>query len=192
MEDARNILFFKKERILFEENKQTGETKRKPGTQAASKTRVKAIGIRVLVSYRLQKATYFATKGAYLFYANRHGITPVEWRLLGNLYADGTMSVVRLADEVDIQLAQASRTISSLIKRELVIGQANPHDGRSVDLSLTPKGKALYRKLLAEATRYHDRLMESLAQDEQKVLLQALEKLAEVGQQLLREEQERG
>ncbi len=150
------------------------------------------LGIRDLVSYRLQKATYFATKGAYLFYASQYEITPVEWRLLGNLYADGTLSVVRLAQEVDIQLAQASRTISGLVKRGLVAGQASQRDGRSVDLSLTPQGKALYRKLLAEATRYHDRLMASLTETEQGVLLQALEKLADAGQQLLREEQERG
>lgn len=151
-----------------------------------------AIGIRDLVSYRLQKATYFATKGAYLFYAHEYEITPVEWRLLGNLYSDGSMSLVRLAEEVDTQLAQASRTIASLVKRELVIGQTDEEDGRRVSLSLTPKGKALYRKLLAEAVRYHNRLMESLTPSEQDILLQALEKLAVVGQELLAEENERG
>ena len=78
-----------------------------------------ALTIRELVSYRLQKAAYYATKHSYVVYTRKFGITGVEWRLIGNLYTDGPLSLVRLAEEVDIQLAQASRMMSSLIKRGL-------------------------------------------------------------------------
>ena len=164
----------------------------KRNAKVPRKTAGSALGIRDLVSYRLQKATYFATKGAYLFYAHKYEITPVEWRLLGNIYTDGPMSLVRLAEEVDIQLAQASRTITSLVKRGLVYGEADEKDGRSVRLSLTTQGKALYRKLLAEAVRYHQRLTESLTANELEVLILALEKLADTGRLLLQEERDHG
>jgi DNA-binding MarR family transcriptional regulator len=116
--------------------------------------------IRELVTYRLIKATYYTTKPAYMLYSRKYQVTGVEWRLMGNLYTDGPLTLVRLAEEADIQLAQASRMISALIKRGLVTSVANENDGRSVKLSLTSEGKSLYRKIFAEAQARHNRLLE--------------------------------
>lgn len=149
-----------------------------------------ALTIRELVSYRLQKAAYYATKHSYVVYTRKFGITGVEWRLIGNLYTDGPLSLVRLAEEVDIQLAQASRMMSSLIKRGLAQGESDENDGRSVKLSLTAEGKALYRKVFAEAVERHEKLLSVLSKTEQLYLFQALEKLADKGREMLEEERQ--
>ncbi|MBT9458993.1 MAG: winged helix DNA-binding protein [Burkholderiaceae bacterium] len=144
--------------------------------------------IRELVTYRLLKATYYTTKPAYMLYSRKYKVTGVEWRLIGNLFTDGPLTLVKLAEEADIQLAQASRMITALIKRGLVLGVANENDGRSVKLSLTAEGKALYRKIFAEAQSRHNRLLEGLNKTEQQYLYQALDKLADIGREMLEEE----
>lgn len=137
--------------------------------------------IRDLVSYQLQKATYYATRPAYQAYGAKFGVTGVEWRLLGNLFADGPMSVRRLSVETDIQISQASRTVASLVERGLVQSASDRADGRSVQLSLTAEGRALYRKLFAEARRWNEALLAALTPEEAQVLLGALDKIAQRG-----------
>ena len=108
--------------------------------------------------------------------------------MIGNLFTDGPLSLVRLAEEADIQLAQASRMVTALIKRGLVLGVANENDGRSIKLSLTKEGKLLYRKIFTEAQARHARLMGGLDAHEQQVLFQVLDKLALMGRDMLDEE----
>lgn len=144
--------------------------------------------MRDLMSYRLLKAAYYCTKPTYVSFLRAHKITAVEWRLMGNLYADAPMPLARLAMEVDIQLAQASRTISSLVARGLVRGEADKRDGRSVQLSLTPAGRTLYRRLFGEAVRRQERQLASLTRNEKQVLFRALEKLAVAGRAVYDEE----
>lgn len=141
--------------------------------------------IRELISYRLQKAIVFTTKQTHAVYSRKFNVTGVEWRLIGNLSMDGPLSLRELSEETDIQLAQASRTIASLIERGLVQGDADELDGRRVLLSLTTEGRALYRKVFAEAKKRHQELLSVLSEEEQAGLFLALEKLSEHGRALV-------
>ncbi len=143
---------------------------------------------RDLITFRLVKASYYCTKPTYLSFLRSHRITAVEWWLMGNLYTDAPLPLARLALEVDIQLAQASRTISGLVARGLVCGEADRNDGRSVQLSLTTEGRALYRRMFGEAVRRQERQLASLTRSEKDVLHRALDKLAEAGRTMLAEE----
>jgi DNA-binding MarR family transcriptional regulator len=143
--------------------------------------------IRDLLAYRLQKAAYYATRPAYRDYARDFGVTGVEWRLLGNLYADGPLSLARVAEEADVQLAQASRTLSGLVGRGLVRRATDAVDARSVQLSLTPAGRALYRRLFRRAAELHDALVAGLSPAERASLFRALDHVAEAGRALLAE-----
>jgi DNA-binding MarR family transcriptional regulator len=146
-----------------------------------------ALTIKDLVSYRLHKAAFHATKHAYLAYARRFGITGGEWRLIGILHTDGPISLARLAEEVDIQLAQASRMMSALIRRGLAQGRSDEKDGRSVTLSLTTEGEALYHQVFAEARARHEALLSVLTRTERAHLFQALQKLTDKGRAMLEE-----
>jgi len=143
---------------------------------------------RDLMSFRLVKASYYCTKPTYLSFLRTHKVTAVEWRLMGNLYADAPLPLARLAVEVDIQLAQASRTVSSLVTRGLVRSEADKKDGRSVQLSLTTEGRALYRRMFGEAVRRQERQLACLTAKELQVLCRALDKLADAGRAMFEEE----
>lgn len=138
-----------------------------------------------LVSYRLQKAAYYATRPAYLAYAREFGITGVEWRLLGNLYAAAPLTLARVAEEADVQPAQASRVLAALVQRGLVSSQTDAHDARAVRLALTAEGRALYRRLLARTARLHDTLVAELDAAQREQLYRMLDLIADAGRRLL-------
>lgn len=141
--------------------------------------------IRDLITYRLQKAIVCTTKPSHAAYNARFGVTGVEWRLIGNLASDRPLSLQRLATEVDIQLAQASRAVTGLIARGLVRGDDDAQDGRRVVLSLTPAGRALFRRVFAHARKIDAKLLSVLSEREQEALFEMLERLSEHGRSLM-------
>lgn len=148
----------------------------------------KALTIRDLVTYRLQKAIVYTAKPSHAAYIRRFGVTGVEWRVIGNLSLDGPLALQQLAKEVEIHLAQASRVVTGLIGRGLVRGEDDAQDGRRVKLSLTPDGRALCRKVFAEAKKFNAKLLSVLSEQEQEALFDTLERLSEHGRSLMNSE----
>lgn len=157
---------------------------------AQSTAKSSAPDIRGLLAYRLQKATHYVTKPAYLLYSREFGVTGVEWRLMGNLYTDGPLSLARVCHEADVPLAQGSRTLASLTERGLVVRAAAKGDARSVSLSLTKPGRALYRKMFARAQAFNGVLAGALSSDDMAALSRALDVLADAGRALLEAERQ--
>lgn len=141
-----------------------------------------------LLSYRLQRAAYYATRPAYLVYAREFGITGVEWRLMGNLYAEAPLSLARAAEEADVHLAQASRAIAALTRRGWVRSETDSRDARALRLALTAEGRALYRRLLERARRLHETLVAGLSAEEREALHRMLDQVAAAGRELLTEQ----
>lgn len=150
-----------------------------------------AANIRRLIAYQLHRAAYFATRPSHLAHAREHGITPLEWRLLGHLQADGPQTPVQLATALDVLLAQVSRTVAGLVDRGLVGRSASAQDGRSVELALTPRGRALHDRLFEQSWARHEELLAVLAPPEQAQLLDWLDRLAQRGRRMLEEESAR-
>jgi DNA-binding MarR family transcriptional regulator len=147
-----------------------------------------APAIQDLLAYRLQKATHYVTKPAYLIYSRDFGITGVEWRLMGNLQASAGLSLAQVCQEADVPMAQGSRTIASLAERGLVARAPDEGDGRSVRLTLTPAGRSLFRKVLARSQALNAGLAGVLTSEELAALYRALDVLAESGRALLESE----
>jgi DNA-binding MarR family transcriptional regulator len=143
-----------------------------------------------LAAYRLQRATFYATKHAHLAFARKFGITGTEWRLIGTISVTAPIAMLQLSEEADVQMAQASRTIASLIERGLVRANNDSKDKRKVMLSLTPKGKALYKKAFAEAAQRNERLLSALSNTECLALFGMLDTIAAEGRRMLDEERQ--
>ncbi|NML47080.1 winged helix DNA-binding protein [Ramlibacter sp. G-1-2-2] len=147
-----------------------------------------ASSIAELAAYRLQRATFYATKHGHLAFARKFGITGVEWRLMGTISLFAPIAMLPLSEEADVQLAQAHRTITSLAERGLVRCEGDVKDKRKVMLSLTPAGKSLYRKAFNEANQRNRRLLSSLTDKECLALFAMLDKIAAEGRVMLEEE----
>jgi len=138
---------------------------------------VSARHFKELVSFRLNMLASTWSRLAEESNEKDFALDPREWRILGMLGAYAPMSLQGLAREVNVDKSQASRSVSALIDRELLKRDSDASDGRGVQLSLTPKGRQLYRKVFPKAVRRNEDLLSVLQPEERAVLERVLDVL---------------
>jgi DNA-binding MarR family transcriptional regulator len=90
------------------------------------------------------------------------GITRREWRILALLaQGDGLMSS-ELAGRAQLDRARTSRAVTALAAKQLVSRNPRPGDRRSVMLSLTPAGRALFDALFPQVAAINRSLLGAL------------------------------
>lgn len=148
-------------------------------TNASEPGRAGARHFKELVSFRVNMlATYWSRLAAE---SNQRDfdLDPREWRILGMLGAYAPMSLQGLAREVNIDKSLASRSVSLMIARGLLQRGSDESDGRGVQLTLTPQGKQLYRKVFPKAVKRNEELLSVLSQQEREVFDRVLNLLTE-------------
>lgn len=90
----------------------------------------------------------------------RYGLISAELNVVDILGRFGGTSMGMLARRTFISPANTTRTVKSLERKHLVARVRNAASARNVDVALTPRGRALYRKcypaILGSAVRYFD------------------------------------
>jgi DNA-binding MarR family transcriptional regulator len=108
----------------------------------------------------------------------RHGLISAELNCVDILGKFGSTSMGELARRTFISPANTTRTIKGLERKGLVARSRDANSERSVNVGLTPRGRALFKKcypaILGEAVRYFDA---GLKPAERKALRRLLEKL---------------
>jgi len=150
-----------------------------------------ALRITDLVSYRLGRVAHLASRGAALRYRREFGVSLMEWRIVALLGGFAPMSLRDVAKEAGLDKGQASRAVSALHARGLVVRDVDSEDARLVSLGLTRAGKTLYRGLMRAAAERNDVLAAALTPAERASFDRALEKLARAAQALIRAEREK-
>lgn len=113
-----------------------------------------------------------------MFLLSQHsGLKLTQWRVLGNLCAGTPTSVREMAQRVQTDKSQVSRALAQLGIRKLVRKMPDPADARSVLFEITPSGEALQTTVMEERRREHARLMSIFTQEEQDIVMQALDRL---------------
>lgn len=130
-----------------------------------------------LVSFRLNMLASHWSRLAAESNQRDFELDPREWRILGMLGANAPMSLQGLAREVNIDKSLASRAVSLMIDRGLLQRGADLSDGRGVQLSLTAKGKQLYRKVFPKAVKRNEELLSVLSSEEREVFDRVLDLL---------------
>ena len=100
------------------------------------------------LTYRLHllhKLTDIESQRAYVAGA---GLSMSDGRCLTAVGTFAPLSVNDLAKKANLNKGQASRAAQSLVDQGLVLKAASPTDGRGVVLTLTPKGKAAWRRAM--------------------------------------------
>ena len=134
--------------------------------------------IRQLLSYRLHVVANLLSRGAEMRYRRGHDVSLWEWRTVALLGADAPQSLATLARAAGVDKAQMSRVVSGLAARGVVARDDDARDARAVSLSLTAKGRKLYKNLIRTATERDDAFLGELNAAERKALDAALAKLA--------------
>lgn len=158
-----------------------------PNTDAPSPESAPTVArhFKELVSFRLNMLANHWSRLAAESNQRDFDLDPREWRILGMLGAYAPMSLQGLAREVNIDKSLASRAVSLMIDRGLLRRGSDENDGRGVQLSLTTKGKNLYRKVFPKAVERNEALLSVLNPEEREVFERALTRLTEHAQQAL-------
>lgn len=131
-----------------------------------------------MLLYRLSQLTAAAGAVVVRLCEGGYGITRREWGMLAQLHAhpDGLLPS-ELAERMHRDRARTSRAITALLGKQLIERTALPHDRRSVRVSLTPAGQALYAQLMPQIQAINSQILSVLSPDEAASLDDALERL---------------
>ncbi len=136
-------------------------------------------GLEQFLTYRLHVLNKLSERGASERYQAKLGITLPEARLIAAVGSFGPFSVMELARHANLDKSQASRAAEALMQRGLMQRDASEEDGRIVLVSLTPEGRALYRRVMPVARKWNTDLFACLDDAERNALHRALDKVIE-------------
>ena len=114
------------------------------------------------------------------FVLARHGLRRVRFYMLRHLYQNPGLSLSRLSELSFADGASTSRMVYSMEKEGLLQRQSKQGDRRSVVLSLTDAGKALYEGANAEFEADIQKRFASIDSDVLANLLQNVQALCDV------------
>ncbi|MGG1943451.1 MarR family transcriptional regulator [Trinickia sp. NRRL B-1857] len=134
-------------------------------------------GLEQFLTYRMHVLNKLSDRGISERYQTKLGITLPEARVIASVGSFGPFSIMDLAKHANLDKSQASRAAEALIQRGLVARAPSPEDGRSVVISLTPEGRALFRKVMPIARKWNADLFACLDEAQAQALGQALDKV---------------
>lgn len=141
-----------------------------------------------LVSYRLQLVGNLMSRSAAMQYKRKFGVTLWEWRAIALIGARPGLSLNELIKVVDLDKGLASRVVTALTERRLVVRRIDEQDARAVQLTLSPEGQRVYGGLINAAAARNDAFLSVLDPEEWHALDTALIKLERLGRDYLQQE----
>jgi len=141
-----------------------------------------------MLLYRLSHLTGAAGAMVVRLCEGGYGITRREWGVLAQLHGqpEGVLPSV-LAERMQRDRARTSRALTALQAKGLVERVVLPHDRRSVRVSLTAAGQALYQELMPQVQSINARILEVLDPAQKETLDALLQLLRQQARQLLAE-----
>lgn len=129
------------------------------------------------LSYRLHLLHKLTDARSQQAYQDEAGLPMGEGRCLAAIGAFGPLSVVQLGERANLDKGQASRAAQSLVDQGLVAKAPSASDARAVVLSLTPRGRAAWRRVMALIERRNHEIFGCLSAAEQRQFAALLDRL---------------
>lgn len=133
--------------------------------------------IHQFLTYRLLKAHLALNAQATAVLDQMAGITLGQWRVLAFVGSGDVRTSRAVTAASGLDPAQISRSLRALEKEGLIKTDRLPEDRRTLELSLTDKGREAFDAILPVMQARQRHLLDALSADERKMILSALEKL---------------
>lgn len=105
-------------------------------------------------------------------------ITPTQYAALVKLHDLGELSQNHLGRLTAMDPATTQGVMRRLLDRELIAARSDPDDKRRTLLSLSPKGRELIGRLMANGPLISDETLKPLNEQERKTLLALLARIS--------------
>jgi DNA-binding MarR family transcriptional regulator len=139
--------------------------------------RRKALPVEQFLTYRVH-ALHTALNGQAVDILGRvSGLRLPEWRVISLLGDGRTLNASTIGRISVTDKGLLSRTLAALQERGLIRTARDANDQRSITVTLTGKGQAVYDKTIPHMRARHRRLMKTLSKSEQTAVFAIIDKL---------------
>ncbi len=101
----------------------------------------------LFLPYRLSALAGRTSRLLSSVYEARFGISIPEWRVIAHVSAHDALSLREVSQLTHLDKATASRAVARLEEHGFLAKRTNPADRRLVELSLTRKGRRLFKQI---------------------------------------------
>jgi MarR family transcriptional regulator, organic hydroperoxide resistance regulator len=108
-----------------------------------------------------------------------HGVDYARWRVLAVLQEHSGATMGRLSDLTSVDRTTLTRTLGLMEKAGLVARRERKNDRRSVAISLTPKGRRMFVRILPLTVAETDRALTGFSSAEIGTLRDRLRRMAD-------------
>ena len=156
----------------------SGEARRREVTERRTAQDGRELDLQQYFPYRLARLAEQVSLAVAEVYSERFALTRQEWRVLASLGARPDIPTKEIGPLTTLDKMQVSRAVQGLEARSIVSRKHHPDDRRELIVSLTPAGRALYRKIVPFALAREAELLAVLTTEEAKVLDRVMHKLS--------------
>lgn len=111
------------------------------------------------------------------YYSKEFGLTPIEWHSIAALANYAPLSAKELAELLDLNQVQMTRTLTKLLNQGLVSRRTDAHDRRRVVLGLNKKGEGIYDQISPMARDLEQKMLSIFSDIECEQFLSFLSRL---------------
>ncbi|KAF0115888.1 MAG: MarR family transcriptional regulator [Rhodobacteraceae bacterium] len=115
--------------------------------------------------YLLNQAAEATSRGFQSTYRDRYGLTRTQWRVMANLGRFGAMTARDICRISHIEKTKVSRAVAGMEAEGLLTRATSDQDRRVENLSLTPKGRAVFAEIGQRALAFDADLRTRLGPD---------------------------
>jgi DNA-binding MarR family transcriptional regulator len=137
--------------------------------------------------YRVARLAEAVSQSVAQVYRERFGLSRDEWRVLAALAGAAWVKTNQVIESSTLEKMQVSRAVTRMERDDLLQRKPDPEDGRGWLLRLTPKGRALYEKIVPMVQARENFLLEALDPADRAALDRAISAVQERAQQLVRQ-----
>ncbi|WP_299297174.1 MarR family winged helix-turn-helix transcriptional regulator [uncultured Tateyamaria sp.] len=134
------------------------------------------------LTFRLSRLQAQINSQAQYILSTHSDIGQTEWRVMILVADVGQSTMAAVVREGQIDKAQVSRAVKSLIRKEYMDSHVDPSDHRQSILALTASGRALYDRVLPMMRERQKVLMADLSEDEVATVFSVLDRLEAAAQ----------
>ncbi|MBU3654458.1 MAG: winged helix-turn-helix transcriptional regulator [Limnohabitans sp.] len=131
------------------------------------------------LTYRLHLLHKVSDQVSHQAYIQDLKLSLSEGRCLATVGAFEPMSIMALADKGNLNKGQASRAAQGLVDLGLIAKTGDPEDGRGIQLTLTAKGRRLWKKTMDLIDQRNQAIFGCLSAQERQTFSQLLDRLVE-------------
>lgn len=113
-------------------------------------------------------------------FLHERGLTDQQWRVMRALREVDSLEIVELGKRCCIHPASLSRILPNLAAQGVISRRHNAADQRRVIVSLSPRGRRLTEKIVAEGERIYEELARDIGQERLDHLYGRLEELIDL------------